>query len=125
MISVESKAVDGTFAASEEELFFTAQKVFVQEGYLLASTQITTGTISTEPQRVAWRADQVSCVGTNAATDDAMLKVAFSARVQQHTLTLWTHMQADRDTAKDAAPCVSSGALEREMIEKIRVAINA
>lgn len=125
MVPVESQAVDATFAASEEDLFYTAQRIFVQEGYLLDSTQKSTGTISTEPQRIAWRADQVSCAGMRKETGEAMLQVSFSARVQQHTLTLWTHMQAESEVAGRAASCASSGAIEREMMEKISAAIGA
>jgi hypothetical protein len=115
-LPIEMDAVQATFDASEEDIFFTTQQVFVQAGYPLDRTERATGTIATEARRVTGQEVQIRCSGM---PDTEHLQVSFAARVQKHTLTL----RAQTDTGPKASHCISSGVTERAMIEKIRAAI--
>ena len=116
ILPVDMEAVQATFDASEEEIYYTTQKVLVQEGYLLDQTERSTGTIATEPRLLTGQEAHIQCSSTSEADP---LKLAFAACVHQHTLTLWMRLDAD----PKAASCASSGMMEQVLVEKIRAAM--
>lgn len=112
----------------QSEIFNAAERALVGAGYQITNASLPAGTISTAPRNLHLTTNEADC-GTTLGLDylkdnRTSTRVSMGVIINKTTITVQSNIQGEYRpgdvTQNITLTCVSKGALENDMLEKIK-----